>query len=107
VDRRAWITEEDDAPAGLVDVEVYEDGTAGLAFVVAPARRGSGVGRRALNAIAEQLAADGVREVFGGAEANNTASIRCMESAGFSRRSHEPDAEGFLYLARQLDNATM
>ncbi len=104
LDRRAWIVEEDGAPTGLVDVEVYQDRTAGLAFVIAPARRGRGVGRRALNAIAEQLAADGIREVFGGAEANNAASIRCMEGAGFARRSPEPDAEGFLYLARHLNN---
>ena len=59
LDRRTWI------------VEVYEDRTAGLAFVIAPDRRGSGLGRRALHAIAEQLAADGIREVFGGAEADN------------------------------------
>ena len=78
LDRRACIVEEDDAPVGLVDVEVYEDRTAGLAFVIAPDRRGSGLGRRALHAIAAQLAADGIREVFGGAEANNAASIRCM-----------------------------
>jgi RimJ/RimL family protein N-acetyltransferase len=104
LDRRAWIVEADDAPVGLVDVEVYADRTAGLAFVIAPDRRGSGLGRRALNAIAEQLAADGIREVFGGAEANNAASIRCMEGAAFTRRSDEPDAEGFLYLERRLTN---
>jgi RimJ/RimL family protein N-acetyltransferase len=106
LDRRAWIVEADDAPVGLVDVEVYEDLTAGLAFVIAPSCRGSGVGRRALQAIAEQLAGDGVREVFGGTETNNAASIRCMEGSGFTRRSHEPDAEGFLYLERHLTDAT-
>jgi len=105
LDRRAWIVEEDDVPAGLVDVEVYEDQTAGLAFVIAPTRRGRGLGRRSLHAIAEQLAGGGVREVFGGAEADNVASIRCMEAAGFTRRSHEPDAEGFLYFARRLNDA--
>jgi RimJ/RimL family protein N-acetyltransferase len=108
LNRCAWIVDDDGAPAGLVDVEVYEDRTAGLAFVIAPARRGTGVGRCALHAIVEQLAAEGIREVFGGAEANNLASIRCMESAGFTRRSPEPDADGFLYLylARHLSNAT-
>ena len=107
LERRGWIVEEDNAAVGLVDVEVYEGRTAGLAFVIAPDRRGSGLGRRALLAIAEQLAADGIREVFGGAEADNAASIRCMEGAGFTRRSEEPDAEGFLYLERHLTNATM
>jgi hypothetical protein len=34
-------------PGVVVDVEVHEDRTAGLALVIAPARRGTGVGRRA------------------------------------------------------------
>jgi RimJ/RimL family protein N-acetyltransferase len=100
VDRRAWIVEEGDVRVGMIDVEVYEDRTAGLSFVVAPAHRGRGVARRALRLIARQVAAEGVQEVFGGAEADNAASIRCMEAAGFRRRSNEPDAEGFIYLAR-------
>jgi RimJ/RimL family protein N-acetyltransferase len=48
-----------------------------LAFVAALAHRGLGVARRALGAIATQLAAEGVQEVFGGAEPDNVASIRC------------------------------
>jgi hypothetical protein len=38
-DRRAWIVEGDNVPVGLVDVEVYGDQTASLAFVIAPDRR--------------------------------------------------------------------
>jgi RimJ/RimL family protein N-acetyltransferase len=103
LDRRAWIVKEDGTPAGVVDVEIYEDRSASLAFVIAPARRGRGVGRRALRTVVEQLEGGGVRQVFGGAEADNVASIRCMESAGFTRRSDEPDRDGFLYFARHLD----
>lgn len=102
VDRRAWIVEEGDVRVGMIDVEIYADRTAGLAFVVAPAHRGRGVARRALGAIASQLAANGVHEVFGGVETDNVASTRCMEAAGFTRRSRQPDAEGFIYFARQL-----
>lgn len=91
---------------GLFDVEVNEDRTAGLAFVIAPDYRGSGLGRRALHAIAQQLAADGIREVSA-VPRPTAASIRCMESAGFARRSDEPDAAGFLYLERHLTNASM
>jgi len=31
------------------------------------------------------------------------ASIRCMEAAGFTRRSNERDAEGFLHFARYTE----
>jgi GNAT superfamily N-acetyltransferase len=72
------------------------------AWIVAPAHRGRGVARRALRAIATQLAASGVQEVFGGVETDNVVSMRCMEAAGFTRRSQHPDAEGFVYFARQL-----
>jgi len=34
VERRAWIVEEGDVRVGMIDVEVYDDRTAGLAFVV-------------------------------------------------------------------------
>ena len=102
IDRRAWIIEEGDVRVGMIDVEIYADRTAGLAFVVAPAHRGRGVARGALRAIATQLAASGVQEVFGGVETDNVVSMRCMEAAGFTRRSQHPDAEGFVYFARQL-----
>jgi len=102
IGRRAWIIEEGDVRIGMIDVEIYADRTAGLAFVVAPGHRGRGVARRGLEAIATQLAAKGVQEVFGGVETDNVASMRCMEAAGFIRRSQEPDAEGFVYFARQL-----
>jgi ribosomal protein S18 acetylase RimI-like enzyme len=45
-----------------------------LVFVVAPEHRGQVIGGRCLCAIAEQLARDGVREVFGGVEPDNEAS---------------------------------
>jgi RimJ/RimL family protein N-acetyltransferase len=107
IDRHAWIIEEGDIRVGMIDVEIYDNRTAGLALVVAPVRRGRGVGRRALAAIATQLAADGVWEVFGGVETDNVASIRCMEAAGFTCRSPEPDAEGFVYFARRLSETAV
>jgi RimJ/RimL family protein N-acetyltransferase len=100
--RRAWILEEDAVPIALVDVEAYADRTASLALLVAPAHRRQGVGRRALKMAAAELSAAGVREVFGGVQPENVASIRCLEAAGFARRADDPDADGFLYFARSL-----
>ena len=91
----------------MIDVEIYDNRAAGLAFVVAPIHRGRGVARRALAAIATRLASDGVQKVFGGVETDNLASIRCIEAAGFTCRSRQPDAEGFVYLARQLSETAV
>jgi len=105
LEHRAWLVEMDNAPVGLVDAESYEDDTVGIALIVAPAYRSCSVGRRTLEAVAGQLVEEGMREIFGGVEVDNVASIRCMEAAGFTRRSNEPDAEGFLYFARKLHAA--
>ena len=101
VSRGAWVIEKDHEPVSVVDVETYTDATAGLALVIAPARRGQGLCRRALQDIIDRLAAEGIEEVFVGVEPDNMASIRCMEAAGFVARSPDPDAEGFLYFARR------
>jgi len=100
VDRRGWLFEEDAVAVALLDVEVCEDQSAGCAFVVDPCRRARGCGQRALQALARHVATTGVRELFAGVEPQNRASIRCLEGAGFVRRSDEPDAEGFLYYVR-------
>ncbi|MBV8715260.1 MAG: GNAT family N-acetyltransferase [Chloroflexi bacterium] len=107
IDRRAWIIEVGDVRVGMIDVENLRQWTAGLAFVVAPIHRGRGVARRALAAIATRLASDGVQKVFGGVETDSQASIRCIEAAGFTCRSRQPDAEGFVYLARQLSETVV
>jgi hypothetical protein len=39
----------------MIDVEIYADRTAGLAFVVAPGHRGCGVARRGLGATERTL----------------------------------------------------
>jgi RimJ/RimL family protein N-acetyltransferase len=100
VARQNWLFEEDAAPVALLDVEAYDNHTAGCAFVVDPAHRRRGCARRALQALMNQVAPTGIRELFAGVEHDNTASIHCLEGAGFIRRSNEPDAEGFLYFAR-------
>jgi RimJ/RimL family protein N-acetyltransferase len=99
VERRwAWVAE-DLVPVGLVVAEAYCDATASVALVVDPARRGRGVGRRILRAVLDALRAAGIREATGGIEADNVASVRCVEAAGFTRQAEEPDAEGFVNFA--------
>src|SRR3546814_19058243 len=50
--RHAWIVHATGGPVGIVDVERYDDGTAGIALAVAPAMRGNGIGTRILSSLA-------------------------------------------------------
>lgn len=53
--RYVWIVfDEANEPVGLLDVEPYDDGTAGIAVAVAPPVRGQGIGQRMLPALAER-----------------------------------------------------
>lgn len=55
LDRYVWVVfDEADHPVGLIDIEPYNDGTAGVAFVVAPHVRGQGIGQRMLLTLAER-----------------------------------------------------
>jgi RimJ/RimL family protein N-acetyltransferase len=76
-----------DVALGLVNVQfgVAEE-VGGLAVSVFPARRGRGVGSRALRLAAVWAISElGVRRVFAEAAVENAASIRAIEKAGFRR----------------------
>jgi RimJ/RimL family protein N-acetyltransferase len=77
----------DDRPLGLVNLQFAEDEeVGGLAVSVFPQERGRGVASQALRLAAiwglRQL---GLRRVFAEAAADNQASIRAIEKAGFQR----------------------
>ena len=103
--RHLWVGfDEGEQPVALVDTEVYEDGTASLALVVAPARRGQGVGRRLLLALPEQEALRGVRTLTGGVEPDNIACQRCLAGASFVVTSI-PDADEMFPVEKKLHRA--
>jgi RimJ/RimL family protein N-acetyltransferase len=105
-DRAGWIATLDREPVALIDTEVYEDGTAAVALVVAPAQRCRGVGAATLAAIARLLARDrGVDALVGGVERHNDASHRCVKAAGFVAVAEVPDEEGFINYVLRLDPA--
>jgi RimJ/RimL family protein N-acetyltransferase len=76
-----------DRPLGLLNVQFEEDReVAGLAVSVFPGARGRGVASRALSLAATWgLRELGLRRVFAEAAADNQASIRAIEKAGFQR----------------------
>lgn len=77
----------DDRPIGLLNLQLGDDkAVAGLAVSVFPEARGRGVASRALRLAATWgLAELGLQRVFAEAAADNAASIRAIEKAGFQR----------------------
>ena len=77
----------DDRPLGLLNVQFGEDReVAGIAVSVFPGARGRGIASRAMRLGATWGLRDlGVERVFAEAAADNVASIRAIEKAGFQR----------------------
>jgi len=97
--RCAWIAYATGRPVGIVDVERYDDGTAGIALAVAPAMRGKGIGRRILSSLETLDELAEVKAFIGGVEPGNEAALRCMRSAHFDVAERE-DEEGMLRVSR-------
>ena len=77
----------DDRPLGLLNIQFADDDEASIAVSVFPRARGRGIAPRAIRLGAEWgLRELGLRRVFAEAAADNTASIRALEKAGFRRR---------------------
>lgn len=92
-----WTRYEGEGPDGPL-VSGVEDGPAmGLAYVVDPARWGRGIGRQALHTVVASPVVADVRLFVAGIDADNTASRRCAEAAGFRPDDPEPDHEGTVH----------
>jgi RimJ/RimL family protein N-acetyltransferase len=75
-----------DRALGLLNVQLEDDEVGGLAVSVFPEARGRGVGSRALQLGAKWAALElGLERVYAEAAAENIASLRALEKAGFRR----------------------
>ena len=84
----------DDRALGLVNVQLGEEAT--IAVSVFPEARGRGIAPRALRLAAEWALRDlGLEEVIAEAAADNDASIRAIEKAGFEREGLRGDRVRF------------
>jgi RimJ/RimL family protein N-acetyltransferase len=97
--RYAWVVRMARGPVGILDVERYDDGTAGVALAVAPAVRGKGIGRRILSSLEALDELVEVKTFIGAVEPENEAARRCMRSARFEVAERE-DEEGMLRISR-------
>jgi RimJ/RimL family protein N-acetyltransferase len=75
-----------DLALGLVNVQFDDEEVAGVAVSVFPDARGRGVGSRALRLAGKWAMLElGLQRVYAEAAAENVASIRAIEKAGFQR----------------------
>jgi RimJ/RimL family protein N-acetyltransferase len=92
----------DDRALGLVNLQFGEDAT--LAVSVFPEERGRGIASRAMRLAATWgLRELGLREVVAEAAADNAASIRAIEKAGFRREGLRDDQVRFVLLPEDAD----
>ena len=92
----------DDRALGLVNLQFGEEAT--LAVSVFPEARGRGVASGALRLAAIWgLRELGLSRVIAAAAADNTASIRAIEKAGFRRQGFRDDQVRFCLLPEDVD----
>lgn len=103
LERLALVARAYGEPVGLVDAEIYANGTAALSLVIAPLRRRRGLGAATLRAMGPHLAPRGVQTIIGGVEQHNFASLRCAARAGFVPVTGAVNEEGFVEYVLHLE----
>ena len=92
----------DDRALGLVNLQFGEEVT--IAVSVFPEERGRGIASRAMRLVATWGLRDlGLSRVVAEAAADNVASIRAIEKAGFRREGLRDDQVRFVLLSEDVD----
>ena len=99
--RHAWVVHTAGSSVAIVDVESYDDGTAGIALAVAPAMRRKGIGKQVLSDLKTLSELAGVNAFIWAVEPENKAARHCMSGARFEVSERE-DEEGMLRISRRL-----
>jgi RimJ/RimL family protein N-acetyltransferase len=100
--RHVWVIHDSEGqPCCLVDVEPYDDGTAGMVILVAPHRRNQGLGQQVLRALPALKELRNVHKIVGAVEPDNVQARRCYEQAGYTV-ADLPDEEGMLRIEKVL-----
>ncbi len=81
-------------------LEIGDDDTGYEALAVRPDLCGKGFGTAMLQALLATPEAKQAKNISGGVDPENLASVRCHEKAGFLPQSDGPDYEGFVFYAR-------
>ncbi|MBA2560391.1 MAG: GNAT family N-acetyltransferase [Propionibacteriales bacterium] len=92
-----WTRYGGEGPSGPLVLGAVALRSMGLTYLVDPARWRQGFGRAALRTVICCDEVADVRMFVAGIDADNTASQRCAQSAGFSTDHPEPDWEDTIY----------
>lgn len=95
----AWLVYEGPEAVGQVQLDTCSDQTGSVDLVVNPALRGRGYGSRILANFLSRDEAACLREIEAWIEADNAASLRCFQKAGFAAQRSEPDENGLIVYA--------
>jgi RimJ/RimL family protein N-acetyltransferase len=104
-----WVAlDEAGTPVAFIGGDVYDRLSAddrrtamGLGYVVDPARWRQGYGRAAIEAVLCHPDLGDVTAFFCGIDADNVASQRCAQAAGFHLVDPRPDHEGMVFYRRE------
>jgi RimJ/RimL family protein N-acetyltransferase len=94
-----WTTWEG-GPGGRGVVGVIEETSGNIAYVTGPAQRRRGYGVAMIRTLTMLSELGHVSLFTAGVQPDNTASVRCLLSAGFHPLDPVSDWEGFVYYAR-------
>ena len=98
-DRVALLYSLADEPVGLLDIELYADGTAAVAVIVSPDHRRRGLATAILRSLFHLPQTGGVDRIIGEVEVGNVAGERCVRAAGFEPCAAVVTHEGFIRFA--------
>lgn len=97
-DMRMYIMVSEDRPIGQVRLNLKADGTAEVGYLIAPAYRGEGWGKRIIELVERQARnITGVRQMVAWVKASNIASCKIFEKCGYSVRRMDAEKCIFVY----------
>lgn len=93
-----WVAFSQKEAVGIIMIEQEEQNTGSIAIVVNPSVRGKGYGKAVIGKALNLPEMEMINKWYAGIEADNTACLKCFESAGFRPEHAVPDEDGYFSL---------
>ncbi|GMK37178.1 putative N-acetyltransferase YfmK [Paenibacillus sp. CCS19] len=85
LDYFVWVIYEDNDLIGEVMVELLVHKKAAIAFIIDPARRLKGYGKKVIKELIDYRFLDEIKEFEAWVDEDNIGSIKCLEAVGFTK----------------------
>ena len=92
----SWLCLHNNVPIGHIQIDVEQDGSGSIAFLVAPKYRRRGYGYKLLTALLQQPEITRLTCLRAWAEPDNTISQQLLTSSGFIQSAETTHSEGML-----------